>query len=1437
MNKHPAPEQLRDASAQSADQAAPKKGARAKSAKTKPAKRTCIMVLGMHRSGTSALTRVLSLLGAELPKNLLGANPTNPTGHWEPSQLIELHDQMLEEAGSRWDDWRSFDLGNLPNARAQFYRAEIARIIDEEYSDASFLVLKEPRISRFVPLYANILKSMKIDVRYVLASRNPLAVIASLGKRDRSTPGFGALLWLRHELDAERSTRGSLRAFVSYEGIMQDWRLRLDRIAEALSVTWPRPIEEAAAEIDAHISQDHQHHAASDGALFADERVASWVKDAYSALRALETDPNDPDAMEVLDRIKSGFDAVAPVFGEAFFPELQARQQVLSEAQVGLQRTLEDQATRAAQLAVEIRQKNTEIARYGRRLAEAQAAMDEVIERNAEEKEKLSSNLSTAIENNLRLSEMLNKAKSEIIAERVRALSERQNGALESQITQEDISGLSGGKSDPLRIARPERMNATRLFRRLRQSRTHRGSWLNVAKAIYSRVALKGVRQTTLDGLSLLRLPDAQIAENLLREKEEVSSRLKLSTFSTSSLSGPTISVLMPVYRSPLKFLERAILSVVAQEYQNWELVIVDDCSQDSEITNLLERYASLDSRIKVSGLLENGGISEATNRALDQSSGQYIALLDHDDLLTKDALLRIAEVIVEDPAVDFLYSDECKIDADDRPVEIFCKPDWSPHLLFNCMYTAHLTAYRKSLVHEVGGFRSEYDFSQDYDLALRVSECFKKVVHIERVLYGWRMIEGSASVGGKDYARISNVAALEDAIRRRNYGGQALALPYANRVYRDSSLFSDVFVSIVIPSDSAENIKSSIDSIFSKTDYGFFEIVVVTNTKIAENLSKEYGKVKFSIFDKVFNFSEKCNQGARDSLGKYIVFFNDDVRVISRDWLSSLLEIATLEGVGVVGPKLLYENGLIQHAGMVTGVRGLVGTAFHCLPDMTAEHYNFAQSVRDVSLICGACLMIARDIFFEIEGFDDENFPISHSDVDLCLKVRDRGYSCVYSPYSRLYHIGHASIGEEEKKDTKHKKDKADINLIKRWTNAISRDPFYTRKMKALLYHDSQEEFQVYPGTRAVSHLDRLYSTGRDILIISHDMTESGAPRVVLDLAKALSDAGNFVVVAAPTDGPMRSYINELGITVIVDELLLARHETVLKFGRNFDAVIVNTVVGWPVVSQLAEAVPTFWYIHESEFAKDLFSSNLDARQALKKAAGVWVGSQIAGRAVEPFFRDYSVVPYGTSTIGSVPKLLESKVSETDRVVISVLGSYEPRKGQDLAILALDKLEKNARRMCELRLAGRILNLGYYTQINEMADIRVGVSMEGALSHAEYERALHETDILLVSSRDDTLPLVSIDALRCGKILICSTTVGTAEFIKDGVSGYVAEDPSPANLAAALKRAIGERTKWCDIGDAAKAVFEAHFSSEAFAREILQRLTSRLDRDEKRAA
>ncbi|WP_189521358.1 glycosyltransferase [Mesorhizobium sp. M1B.F.Ca.ET.045.04.1.1] len=427
MSENPSPEQLRDASAQPADQAAPKKGAKAKSAKTKPAKRTCIMVLGMHRSGTSALTRAISLLGAELPKNLLGANPTNPTGHWEPSRLLDLHEKMLAEAGSRWDDWRPFEQTDLGAARLRFYKAEIAKVIDEEYGSAPLFVLKEPRISRFVPLYAEILKRMNVDVRYVLTQRNPLAVIASLEKRDGFTSGFSALLWLRHELEAEQATRGKLRIFVSYEAMLDDWRTGLEKIAAALMVEWPQSISDTQAALTTHFSVDHQHHVASADLLDADPRINGWIKQAYGALRGLEDDPSDVIAMALLDTIRVSFDTVTPVFGEAFFDEMGSRVRKLVQASSQAQRLADERAVEIDRRAAELEKVRQETGVKDEQLIQQQKVLQRLaderaveIDRHAAELEKVRQETGVKDEQLIQQQEVLQRLAEEHAADTYR---------------------------------------------------------------------------------------------------------------------------------------------------------------------------------------------------------------------------------------------------------------------------------------------------------------------------------------------------------------------------------------------------------------------------------------------------------------------------------------------------------------------------------------------------------------------------------------------------------------------------------------------------------------------------------------------------------------------------------------------------------------------------------------------------------------------------------------------------------------------------------------------------------------------------------------------------------------------------------------------------------------------------------------------------------
>jgi len=873
-------------------------------------------------------------------------------------------------------------------------------------------------------------------------------------------------------------------------------------------------------------------------------------------------------------------------------------------------------------------------------------------------------------------------------------------------------------------------------------------------------------------------------------------------------IAGPQISILVPVYNVPVIWLRQMVESVQHQTYDRWQLCIVDDCSTSTELRAMLQELPSWDSRIQVAMREVNGGISAASNDCLDLATGEYIALLDNDDMLTNDALEEMAKAIIVNDHPDWLYSDEFKVDEENNVSDLFAKPDWSPSMLLNYMYTGHLTVYRKSLVESVGGFRSEYDFSQDYDLALRISEKDVRVVHVEKYLYAWRMIATSAASGGKPTARISNIAALQDAVDRRGWEGTATPLPTANRVVRD--FLHDAKISIVIPSDNEHNITSSIKSIIDNTNYDNYQIIVVTNSNIVSNIGSFFSsdKIVWENYDKPFNFSDKCNAGAKAGDGEYIIFFNDDVRVITPDWIQGLLEYLTLPEVGAVGPKLLYENGLIQHGGMATGMRRLVGTAFHCYPDNSSVHFNFAQCVRDVSILCGALIAMPAKLFWDIEGFDAVNAPIGHSDVDLCFRVREAGYRCVYTPYAKLVHIGHVSIGEEEAVKKAFKRDKSEVFLLKRWCDYVARDPYFTPAMRRLIYMDSPEVFEVFPGSGTAGE--------KDVLILSHDLTSSGAPKVAYDLALLMLSKGYFVTVASPVDGPYREKLVNHGITVIIDELILTGHESSMVLARSFDLVIANTIVCWSSVAELAKTTPTYLYSHETELVHHFANIYPDFLDALRSATQIWSGSQHAADALTHYGLKPHIVEYGVDDITS---------AQSDPAIrIGVFGSIEPRKGQDLAVLGMGNVAKEIRSKARLDLFGRTLAVGFHQHVEAMAADIAEVRFGGELAYDEYRKILFDTDIVLVCSRDDTLPLVSLDSLALGKALICSATTGTSRYLEHEKSALILKYNSPDEIADAITRLITNPELRRKIGDGARSVFEEHFTHDAFSKRIFER-------------
>jgi O-antigen biosynthesis protein len=523
--------------------------------------------------------------------------------------------------------------------------------------------------------------------------------------------------------------------------------------------------------------------------------------------------------------------------------------------------------------------------------------------------------------------------------------------------------------------------------------------------------------------------------------------QLKLRQFAEN----PLVSVLVPVYRTPIDILRRTIESVVKQSYPNWELCIADDCSQSSEIERLLADYASKDNRIRVELLPANGGISHASNAALAMARGEFVALLDHDDELAQDALYHMVEAINLQPEVDLLYSDEDKIDEGGRRYDPFFKPDWSPDLLLSENYICHLLVVRRSRLNEVGGFRSAFDGSQDYDLVLRLTGGNARIVHIPRVLYHWRSLPESTATSPdrKSFAVSAAQRAIEEELDRRNVPAKVVpgAIPGRWRVRYD--LAEAPRVSVIIPSGGKiDPLRENLTSLFGKTAYDNYEVVVIDNSangeirKLVEQWPDPPRPLRYIDWrNRPFNYSVINNEAARHCQSPFLLFLNDDTSVIDPGWLQALVELAARPEVGAVGAKLLFPNGKIQHAGVVMGLFDNCGHAFKGLAGGEQHYFDLPDVIRNVSAVTGACLMTRAEVFHAVGGFDERTFAVAFNDIDLCLKIGRKGYRVLYTPHALLYH--HEAFSKLVEDLMPHP-DEVEAMRVK-WKDVIEADPFYS--------------------------------------------------------------------------------------------------------------------------------------------------------------------------------------------------------------------------------------------------------------------------------------------------------------------------------------------------------------------------------------------------------
>lgn len=530
---------------------------------------------------------------------------------------------------------------------------------------------------------------------------------------------------------------------------------------------------------------------------------------------------------------------------------------------------------------------------------------------------------------------------------------------------------------------------------------------------------------------------------------------------------GPKISVIVPAYKTPEAFLRQMMDSLLAQTYANWELCIANASPEDASMEYVLKEYAKKDSRILWKKLEENKGIAENTNEAFAMATGEFAGLLDHDDLLAPNALYEFAKALETEPDIDVLYTDEDKVRGDEvlEHFQPHLKPDFNIDLLRSNNYICHFFVVRKSLLEKTRGFRREYDGAQDYDFIFRCTQAAGKIHHIPEILYHWRTHQSSTADNpeSKLYAFEAGKRAIEENLRQNGLIGEVSHTKDYGFYRVKYPVQGEPLVSIIIPNkDAKEDLEKCIQSILEKSSYTNYEILIVENNSTGEEIFSYYkelsenSKIRLLRWKREFNYSAINNYGAKKAKGDYLLFLNNDTEVISPDWIEEMLGFCQRPDTGIVGARLYFGNNTVQHAGTVIGIGGIAGHMFTDMPRERSGYMHKAAIIQDLSAVTAACMMVRRQVFDEVQGFE-EQLSVAFNDVDFCLRVREKQYLVVYDPYVELYHYESKSRGAEDSKE-KVRRFQSEIEFMRcRWETLLKKgDPYYNKNLSLVKWNYS---------------------------------------------------------------------------------------------------------------------------------------------------------------------------------------------------------------------------------------------------------------------------------------------------------------------------------------------------------------------------------------------
>lgn len=796
----------------------------------------------------------------------------------------------------------------------------------------------------------------------------------------------------------------------------------------------------------------------------------------------------------------------------------------------------------------------------------------------------------------------------------------------------------------------------------------------------------------------------------------------------------------------------------------------------------------------------------EKYSELLSMIRDHYFLLINGGNILHKNAIQLFAQSVINKTEA-MVYCDECIFDGSNGArVKYFIKPDYSLVNQINNLFIEQGVLLSTEVVRKAGGFTYDYEHfsSRLNDLILRVAPLSRSIIHVSKIL----LLRNSFT---EENIHFENVSIVRSNLRQLGIQRNAI---YDNKLILPVN-YSNHCVSIIIPTSNYEIIKKTIINIVEKTSYYKYELIIVTTDIICDKLRKFaviFPYIKFATYNDEFNYSRKCNMGAKIAQSDLLVFLNDSVIIEDVNWLDILTSFFDFAHIGAISPKILREDKTIRYAGIISGGFGLYPIPFNGIPNKELDGINEPVFLnREVSILSATCLAIRKDIFSRIEGFNEQDTPIKFSNVEISYKVKEFGYQCLYC--ADTYVTVNSNLDWYDSWYCNEDND-AYIYILKKYMGYLEYDPFFTNEMKYKYLKNVPFDTSFFKG-----HGSR--KTGKSILLISHELSLTGAPIALHYAAKALYEKGNHVVLVSPYDGKLREELIADGIDVIIDPSINGS-DFWLKWACNFQLIIVSTLVQYNNIIQLQNTnIPVIWWVHEAKESYVLGANKL-LPEIVNHNIHIYCGGGYARTVMQEYRPQYKagellycVPDYAKTMTGDYKYKIDGI---QDKIVFSIVGTIEERKGQDIFASAIMDMPIDYVKKCRFIVLGRKINDVIYDKVMELKNMYPEeVTLINEVSRDEIKDIYDQSHVIVCASRDDPMPVFMTECLMLSKIAICSENTGTASLLKDGINGYIYRNNDSKELMKKMMFVIDNIHQMDTIKSLGRKTYEQYFTKEAF--------------------